>query len=121
MNNINPKDIPDDIPHRKEWIKYQLLIRGCTLTDLANKEGVGNQQPTKALAASYPKWEYIISKELGTTPQLLWPERYDKYGVPLRDKRGITSKYHFLGNSQPNNNTKNTSYIVKNQGGGKHG
>ena len=120
MKKINPSEIPDDIPHRREWIKYQLLIRGYNLVELAKEYGLSRSQPTAALRASYPKWEHIIASKLGTTPQKLWPERYDRYGIPIRKKPGRKSKAELLKNKLSNNNTVKDSHKVKKMGGVRH-
>ncbi|MCP1673348.1 Ner family transcriptional regulator [Natronocella acetinitrilica] len=76
MSAINPIDIPSDPHIRREWIKYQLAIRGYSLAALAREYGVTRQQPQAALNRPYPKWERIIAQVLELRPEQLWPERY---------------------------------------------
>jgi Ner family transcriptional regulator len=71
------EDIPADPALRREWIKYQLAIRGWSLAGLARAHGVTRQQPEACLRRRYPKWEGIIAATLELTPEELWPERYE--------------------------------------------
>ncbi|MEX0732613.1 MAG: helix-turn-helix domain-containing protein [Aquisalimonadaceae bacterium] len=76
MTSIDPASIPTDPAIRREWIKYQLAIRGYTLAALAREHGVTRQQPQAALTRPYPKWERIIARVLDLSPTQIWPERY---------------------------------------------
>jgi len=69
--------IPSDPIHRNEWIKFQLRIRGSSLSKLARRLGVTRQAVRNALAAPYPKMERVIAAELGLDPESIWPERYE--------------------------------------------
>jgi Ner family transcriptional regulator len=82
--------IPEDEYSRRQWIRYQLALRGYSLARLAREHGVSRQQPQAALAKPYPKWERIIAETLGLEPNALWPERYDHSGK--RSRRGRTQK-----------------------------
>lgn len=61
---------------RNEWIKFQLRMRGTSMSDLARRLGVTRQAVRNALTAPYPKMERIIARELGLDPETIWPERY---------------------------------------------
>lgn len=65
-------------PHLiKEWVKYQLGIRGLSFAELARQNGgVRREVPGKVFYMSYPKWERIVAVALGVQPEELWPERY---------------------------------------------
>lgn len=78
MNSIDTNKVPEDPTIRKEWIKFQLAVRGYSLAALAREHGVTRQQPQAALTRPYPKWERIIAEHLGMTPQQIWPERYQQ-------------------------------------------
>lgn len=73
-----PNEIPDDPVQRNEWIKFQLRMRGSSLSKLARRLGVTRQAVRNALAAPYPKMERVIADELGLPPQAIWPERYER-------------------------------------------
>lgn len=80
---LNPP-IPHTPEERREWIKYQLRIKGLSLRLLAERFGVSRHAPAKALVLHYPLWEARIANELGLTAQELWPERYQANGLPKR-------------------------------------
>ena len=61
---------------RNEWIKYQLRMRGSSLSKLARRLGVTRQAVRNALATPYPKMERAIAEEIGIHPGHIWPERY---------------------------------------------
>lgn len=69
-------DIPKDPVQRNEWIKFQLRMRGTSMSDLARRLGVTRQAVRNALTASYPKMERVIARELDLEPEIIWPERY---------------------------------------------
>jgi len=89
MIQIDPSSIPPDPLIRREWIKFQLAIRGYSLAALAREHGVTRQQPQAALTRPYPKWERIISRALDLQPEQLWPERY---ASKERDRKRQESK-----------------------------
>lgn len=65
-------------PHLiKEWVKYQLGIRGLSFAELARRNGgVRREVPGKPFYQSYPKWEKIIAAAVDMKPEELWPARY---------------------------------------------
>jgi Ner family transcriptional regulator len=61
----------------KEWVKYQLGIRGLSFAELARQNGgVRREVPGKVFYMRYPKWERIVAAALDMQPEQLWPERY---------------------------------------------
>ncbi len=78
MTKINITDIPTDPVVRREWIKYQLRLRGWTLSKLGRAYGASRHCAILALRKPYPKWERIIAAQLDLPPEALWPERYGK-------------------------------------------
>lgn len=68
--------IPRDPVQRNEWIKYQLRMRGSSLSKLARRLGVTRQAVRNALSTPYPKMERAIANEIGVHPRTIWPERY---------------------------------------------
>ncbi|MEG7521985.1 MAG: helix-turn-helix domain-containing protein [Chromatiales bacterium] len=86
MNHIDlpAKAVIRDPKHRAGWIIYQLKLRGESLASVARKYGKRRQLPTMALRVPYPLWEKRIADMLELTPQELFPERYDRNGLPNR-------------------------------------
>jgi len=80
MSELN---IPKEPAVRREWIKYQLRLKGYSLRQLAREDGVYPNVPAVALTRTFPKWERIIAGKIGVLPQELWPERYDEQGRPI--------------------------------------
>lgn len=63
---------------RREWIKFQLKLIGSSFAAIGRKHGLTRHAPKRALYISYPKMERAIAKEIGMTPEQIWPERYNK-------------------------------------------
>jgi Ner family transcriptional regulator len=76
--------VPLDARARREWIKYQLRVRGSSLSAIARELGVSRHAPRLALDKPYPRMERAIAAKLGVEPRSLWPERYDAQGRPNR-------------------------------------
>lgn len=77
-------DIPTTEPQRRAWIKYQLELRGYTLSSLARELGVSRHAPKLALDRPYPRMERAIAEKIELRPEQVWPERYDADGKPNR-------------------------------------
>ncbi|MFC6674030.1 helix-turn-helix domain-containing protein [Marinobacterium aestuariivivens] len=75
--NQQPGGVPNDPERRREWIKYQLKIRGISIASLARRHDASRQAVSTALVRSNPRWEYVIAEALEKRPNELWPERYD--------------------------------------------
>lgn len=84
MPNIDPSQIPVQPRERREWIKYQLRLRGSSLAQVAREHGVSRDAAILALRKPYPRMERAIASVLGLTPDRIWPERYDADGRPNR-------------------------------------
>lgn len=61
--------------HRED-IKAELRKRYGTLKAFAEGYGLDESNTRAALNRPYPKFEALIARALGTTPQAIWPERY---------------------------------------------
>ncbi len=72
----DPSQVPQDPVQRNEWIKFQLRVRGSSMSKLARRLGVTRQAVRNALAAPYPRMERVIAAEIGVPPSHIWPERY---------------------------------------------
>ncbi|ATF48762.1 helix-turn-helix domain-containing protein [Citrobacter freundii] len=62
--------------HRAD-IKSALEKRGITLRDLSRAAGLSPDSLRNVFTRSWPRAESIIAKALGTTPEAIWPSRYD--------------------------------------------
>lgn len=71
-------------------IKAELQRKGLTLNGLSIAHGADRCTASKAIRASYPRFERIIAEALGVEPQEIWPERYDGEGNSLHT-RGRTN------------------------------
>lgn len=76
--------IPDDSDERREWIKYQLKIRGLTLASLAREHGVSRHVFSKALTHGSIRWDHVIAKAINFPVSFLWPDRYDADNLPRK-------------------------------------
>jgi len=86
---------PKNPAQRREWIKYQLRLKGWSMRGLAKHHGYSPAAFTNTLLRPYPKVEGLIAATLDATPQTLWPERYAADGKPNRHsarypRKGIT-------------------------------
>lgn len=82
------KDIPSSAGQRREWIKYQLKIRGISLAALGRQHNTSRQAISIALHRPSPRWEHEIATALGMTPAQIWPERYDEEThIPKRTEK----------------------------------
>lgn len=71
-------DIPKKPTMRREWISYQLRIRGLSYRELARQEGVTHQAfSAAALGGGSRHLQETIAAALALPPQLIWPELYD--------------------------------------------
>ncbi|AKJ36907.1 Ner [Aeromonas hydrophila NJ-35] len=85
MSNEICSEVPRDLTKKREWIKYQLKIRGLSLAKIGRKHNISRQVVSTALYRSSPRWEHEIASALDMQPIELWPERYDYLGIPLRE------------------------------------
>lgn len=85
--NIPTSDIPKNPAVRREWIKFQLRLRGISLRQLGFKAGVTQTAVSYALIAPQSHLETIIADALGFTPVQLFPERFDAKGNRLSQTR----------------------------------
>lgn len=71
------EQIVSDPDTRREWIKFQLKLRGTSYAKIGEQLGVSRHAPKRALYVSYPKMERAIAAALEMTPEQIWPERYE--------------------------------------------
>ncbi|MNN29348.1 DNA-binding transcriptional regulator Nlp [compost metagenome] len=83
---MNIDDMPHDPVQRWEWIKYQLRVRGNSAAQLARQLGITSRAIRAAKQRAYPNVERAIARALDTTPDKLWPERWNSDGTPHRQR-----------------------------------
>ncbi|MNO51481.1 DNA-binding transcriptional regulator Nlp [compost metagenome] len=83
---MNKAEIPNDLIQRWEWIKYQLRAKGSSLAKLARELNVTGPAVKNAKRKPYPRVERAIARALDTTPDKLWPERWNSDGTPHRQR-----------------------------------
>lgn len=69
-------EIPKNTQARWAWVRYQLHLRDLTLTDLANRLGVGANAVSNVKTVHYPRIERAIAREIGVSAETIWPDRY---------------------------------------------
>lgn len=95
---------------QQDWhnadIKAALEKAGWTLSKLAAAHGYARSTLCAPLKMAWPKGERIIATTLGTTPQTIWPSRYDDAGAPISGRRirsnGLVKQKFNTGNMQCN-------------------
>jgi Ner family transcriptional regulator len=88
------RKILKDPRKRRGWIIYQLTLQGRSLASVARDAGVKRQTLYQVFHIRYPRMEKILADVLGLTPQLIFPERYDENGLPLKERGGASSYCH---------------------------
>ena len=73
-----------DPKKRRSWIYYQLALQGKTAADIARKRGLNKQAAYNALIAGGGRMERAFAHEIGIDVAVLFPDRYDEFGLPLR-------------------------------------
>lgn len=115
------KLVPLDGMDRIEWIKFQLRIRGSSLSALARDLGVSRHAPRLALVKPYPRMEKAIAEKLELRPQELWPERYNVNGrpnrTPGRPKKPRHDDTKFQGNEKEQNEKTEPGNALADKGG----
>lgn len=96
------KKLLQDKKKRQAWIIYQVALQGRSLAAVAREAGVRRQTLYQVFQVPYPRMEKIISDALELEPKVLFPDRYDADGLPLR-KMGRPKKSTV---KTPKNNTK---------------
>lgn len=82
-------------PTPQDWHAADLVAAvkksGTSFQRLSRLHGFGQGTLSQAVYRPYPKCEGIIASHLNTTPQAIWPSRYNLDGTPKsgRGERGI--------------------------------
>ncbi len=80
---IKDRALLTDPVKRQHWIQYQLKMRGSSMAAVARQHGTKPDCLRQVWRKTYPKAEKRIADALGLHPADLWPERYDKDGLPI--------------------------------------
>jgi Ner family transcriptional regulator len=83
---VIPADIPTNPEARWEWIKYQLRIRGSSAAKLAQVLKVTDRAIRATKSHPYPRIERAIAETLDVEAAVIWPERWNADGSPLRQR-----------------------------------
>lgn len=92
-----------EIMHKAD-IKAELEKKGWTLTSLSEAHGFLPEAVSEALRRGRPSVEKIIADALDTTPQNLFPNRFNA-DSSRKDKRTLKGKSH-----KSESNTKNRTH-----------
>lgn len=82
-------------PASKDWHRADVIAavrkKGTSLQALSLQMNYSRSTLRNALNHPAPRYERIIAKFLGTTPQKIWPSRYHQDGSPKsgRGERGL--------------------------------
>lgn len=93
---ISTSDVPKNPAVRREWVNFQLRLRGCSLRSLAFAEGVSPQAMGAVLMTPNSHLEPVIAAALGLEPRDLFPERFNAAGERIARIRPIqrTTRRH---------------------------
>ena len=92
--------MPKEATLRWEWVKYQLRLKGYSLAKLGRELGVTRKCLVLVQHQHYPKMQKAIADKLIMLPQEIWPDRYGKDGMPLKD----STRYPRARKHNTNNN-----------------
>ena len=94
---------------KKDWdrwgVKAALGRKGYSLSRIAKENGYVPDGMSMVFTRTWPKVERIIANILETTPQEIWPSRYDNEGRPV----GYIAWRTAAGNLQKATRNKNSA------------
>jgi Ner family transcriptional regulator len=67
-------------------IKAALEKRGYSMRRFARKCGYSPNSAAQVIFKAWPAFELLVAAELGLTPQVIWPSRYNEDGTPKRGR-----------------------------------
>lgn len=89
--DLPPAEVLRDSERRWVWVLTALKLRGTNLARVARAENIPRNTLQVAKLHPYPRAEGVIARSLGVSVQTLFPDRYDRHGVPIRKKRAPAS------------------------------
>lgn len=74
--SLDIKNIPSDPVHRREWIKFNLRLKGIKLVDIANEAKTSNATVTKVVAGDSlnKRAQAVIADKLGLQFEDVWQQ-----------------------------------------------
>ncbi len=105
---LNKPKKPDSV--KQDWHAADIVAAvrktGNSLQRLSRENHLADSTLGQALYRPYPKCEAIIASYLNTTPQVIWPSRYNLDGTPKsgRGQRGLGRHYSRLKAHKTSNN-----------------
>ncbi len=104
---LPPQEVVQDPVKRRVWVIYRLMLMGMTLADVARSANVERTTLYHAFLRPYPRMELAIAQALGLKPEQLFPERYDRHGLPAKRGTKVHGSYHHGGKDNPKRVSRN--------------
>jgi Ner family transcriptional regulator len=107
-------------PASQDWERWRIIgavrATGTTLRQLSIKHGLGPSVLRNCLYNPAPKYERLVAEHIGTSPQAIWPTRYNDDGSPKsgRGERGLGRYVPKQGNGSTTEKSRNV-YNINNQ------
>jgi Ner family transcriptional regulator len=73
---------------RWNWIRFQLSIKGLSISSVAREHGVRSQTLSSCRNQPYPKMEKIIAEKIGYSEKEIFPDRFNTDGT----RKGVYSR-----------------------------
>lgn len=78
------------ITSRPGWhwadVKAAMAKKGYTLMRIGRENGYAANSPSMVRNKPWPQMERIIAGIAEVPPFVIWPDRYDKYGKPIKER-----------------------------------
>ncbi|APC19489.1 hypothetical protein BLL42_27530 (plasmid) [Pseudomonas frederiksbergensis] len=85
---VDVSTMPTEAKAKWAWIKDHLKKRGLGIKQLANELSLRRSAIYNLAHHAYKKPQTLIAKCLGVAPRLIWPDRYNADGTPLKARGG---------------------------------
>lgn len=89
LHPVSIGDMPTEAKAKWRWIKDHLKSRGIAIKLLANELSLRRSAIYNLAHHPYEKPQELIGRCLGVSPQLIWPDRYNADGTPLKVRAGL--------------------------------
>ena len=73
---------------RWKWIRFQLSIKGQSISSIARQHGVRSQTLSSCRNQPYPRMERIIAENIGCSEKEIFPDRFNDDGT----RKGIYNR-----------------------------
>lgn len=90
LDEITLEQIVADPDTRREWLKFQLALRGSSFSAIARATGFTHQAICSIAGKRYGNRvvEKMIAEKIGMPADRIWPERYQDYQQNIASARG---------------------------------